>query len=147
MKIPRPFQDHVLGWFTTESNRGNQILSWFRRVSKLKLCRWPSQPIIVQASIWNPTIDNFKDEIKNYQIHKLLDETNTTNEEILASFRRYSINLMKIWFLKIWLLTKATVMLVTLRCWWLTVGENFTMLVTELRSWWHLLDVGVRRWC
>ena len=31
--------------------------------------------------------------------------------------------------------------------WWLTVGDNFRMLVTELRSWWHLLDVGARRLC
>ena len=31
--------------------------------------------------------------------------------------------------------------------WWLTVGENFRMLTAELRSWWHLLDVGARRLC
>ena len=32
---------------------------------------------------------------------------------------------------------KATVMLVTSWCWWLKVGDNFWMLVTEFRSWGH----------
>ena len=36
-------------------------------------------------------------------------------------------------------------MLVTLWCWWLTVGDNFRLLATELRSWWHLLNVGAQR--
>ena len=39
----------------------------------------------------------------------------------------------------------ATVMLTTLWRWWLTVGDNFRMLTTELRSCWHLLDVGAWR--
>ena len=40
---------------------------------------------------------------------------------------------------------KATVMLETLLCWWLKVGDNLRKLATELRSWWHLLKVGARR--
>ena len=40
----------------------------------------------------------------------------------------------------------ATVMLVTLWCWWLTVGDNFRMLATELRYWRHLLDNGAQRY-
>ena len=43
----------------------------------------------------------------------------------------------------------ATVMLVTLWCWWLTVGDNYRMWATELRSWWHLWmlvpDANVKR--
>ena len=39
----------------------------------------------------------------------------------------------------------ATVMLVTLWCWWLTVDDNWRMLATDLRLLWHLLDVGARR--
>ena len=27
------------------------------------------------------------------------------------------------------------------------VGNNFRVLVTEFRYWWHLLDVGTQRWC
>ena len=38
-------------------------------------------------------------------------------------------------------------MLVTSGCWLLYVGDNFRVLVTELRYWWHLLDVDARRWC
>ena len=33
------------------------------------------------------------------------------------------------------------------RCWWLYVGDNLRMLVTEFRYWWHLLDVVVWRLC
>ena len=28
---------------------------------------------------------------------------------------------------------------------WLEIGDNFSMLATELRSWWHLLDAGAKR--
>ena len=65
----------------------NQILSWFRRVYKLKLRRWQFQPIIDYTSIWNPILDNFKDEIKNNQIQKLLFETDATKNETQANFR------------------------------------------------------------
>ena len=37
---------------------------------------------------------------------------------------------------------RATVMLVTFWYWRLTAGDNFIMFATELRSWWHLVDVG-----
>ena len=30
-------------------------------------------------------------------------------------------------------------------CWWLEVGDNFWILVTEFRSWWNLLTVEARR--
>ena len=65
----------------------NQILPWFRRIYKLKVCRWPYQPIIDYTSIWNPILDNFKDEIKNNQILKLLFETDRTKNETQANFR------------------------------------------------------------
>ena len=41
----------------------------------------------------------------------------------------------------------VTVMLVTWCCWWIKVRDNFWMLVTKFLSWWHLLNVGARRWC
>ena len=88
----------MLGRFT----RRNQIFHWFRRVHKLKLHRWLSQPIIVWASIWNPFIDNFKDEIKNNQILKLLFETNTTKNQTLASFRLNSIDFDKLFWQIVW---------------------------------------------
>ena len=42
---------------------------------------------------------------------------------------------------------EVTVMLVTSRCWWLKVGDNFRMLMTDSRSWWHLLKVCARCLC
>ena len=42
------------------------------------------------------------------------------------------------------LIWMAKVMLVTLWCWWLEVGDDFRMFATELRSWWHLLKLGAR---
>ena len=38
-------------------------------------------------------------------------------------------------------------MLVTSGCWWLYLGDNFWILVTEFRYWWHLLDVDAQRLC
>ena len=32
-------------------------------------------------------------------------------------------------------------------CFWLYVGDNFWILMTEFRYWWHILDVGARRLC
>ena len=37
-----------------------------------------------------------------------------------------------------------TLMLMTSGSWWLYVGDNFRVLVTKFRYWWHLLDVGTK---
>ena len=46
--------------------------------------------------------------------------------------------------LRIWIFQ---VMLVTSWCCWLEIGGNFWILVSELRYWWHLLNLGARPSC
>ena len=116
--------------------------SWVELVKKIH-----PQGLTVFVQLDSNLILIIKNVIRQWKLKKLLTKLyRWVQTSELADFRLHSEKNRKIQIFEIFIaLNLATVMFVTLWCWWLTVCDNFRMLATELIFWWHLLDVGARR--